>query len=206
MCMDRWIGLLVVLGLLLGGCSNGKDVSQANETTITVSSTQPSPDEVIQKELNEVVSLIKDRRYYEAIKQLSSSEHYQTVLDYEVLVNYATSLQLEKKNGHPRSDLLIKIPDDYTGVMADEITEHLKKHEKALKEYKQVMGKVAEQERNQKVEPKVGMTVTEVLNSTWGKPSDINKKTTANSVNEQWVYGVGKYIYIENGKVIAIQE
>jgi hypothetical protein len=50
------------------------------------------------------------------------------------------------------------------------------------------------------------MTAEEVRNSTWGKPEDINKTTTAFGVSEQWVYSDYKYIYLENGIVTAIQE
>lgn len=50
------------------------------------------------------------------------------------------------------------------------------------------------------------MTVNEVLNSYWGKPSKVNKTTTANSVSEQWVYSSGKYVYLKDGIVTAIQE
>lgn len=55
-------------------------------------------------------------------------------------------------------------------------------------------------------EPKIGMTPEEIENSTWGFPNDINKTTTEYGVHEQWVYGNGKYIYFDDGKVTAIQE
>lgn len=37
----------------------------------------------------------------------------------------------------------------------------------------------------------VGMTKTEVLESSWGRPSEINRTTTARGTREQWVYGLG---------------
>ena len=55
-------------------------------------------------------------------------------------------------------------------------------------------------------EHSIGMTKTEVENSTWGKPKDINKTTTAYGTQEQWCYSGYKYIYFENGIVTAIQE
>lgn len=61
----------------------------------------------------------------------------------------------------------------------------------------------------EKKAPAIGMTADEVLQSTWGEPSSINKTTTIYSVNEQWVYkspSKNRYIYIENGLVTAIQE
>lgn len=50
------------------------------------------------------------------------------------------------------------------------------------------------------------MTAEEVRQSTWGEPDDINKTTTKYGVSEQWVYGGGKYIYLDDGVVTAIQE
>lgn len=56
------------------------------------------------------------------------------------------------------------------------------------------------------LEPSIGMTKTEVENSTWGKPTKINKTTTSYGVHEQWCYSNYKYIYFENGVVTSIQE
>lgn len=55
-------------------------------------------------------------------------------------------------------------------------------------------------------EPEIGMTTEEVKNSTWGKPTKINKTTTKYGVHEQWVYSSGKYIYFDDGFVTSIQE
>lgn len=54
--------------------------------------------------------------------------------------------------------------------------------------------------------PKIGMTKSEVLNSTWGKPEDVNTTTTKYGTNEQWVYSLTRYIYFDNGIVTAIQD
>ena len=58
----------------------------------------------------------------------------------------------------------------------------------------------------QKPAPAIGMTAEEVKNSSWGKPSDINKTTTAYGIHEQWVYSGNRYIYLDDGIVTAIQE
>ena len=58
----------------------------------------------------------------------------------------------------------------------------------------------------EKPAPAIGMTAEEVRNSSWGKPSDINKTTTAYGVHEQWVYSGNRYIYLDDGIVSAIQE
>lgn len=54
--------------------------------------------------------------------------------------------------------------------------------------------------------PRIGMTAEEVEKSTWGKPTKINKTTYSWGTKEQWVYENYRYIYLENGKVTAIQE
>ncbi len=54
--------------------------------------------------------------------------------------------------------------------------------------------------------PKIGMTKDEVINSTWGKPEDINKTTTRYGTSEQWCYSGYKYIYFEDGIVTSIQD
>lgn len=55
-------------------------------------------------------------------------------------------------------------------------------------------------------DPEIGMSETDVKLSSWGSPDSINKTTTENGVHEQWVYGNGRYIYLDDGVVTAIQE
>ncbi len=55
-------------------------------------------------------------------------------------------------------------------------------------------------------EPSIGMTKSEVENSTWGKPNKVNKTTTKYGVHEQWVYSGNKYIYFDDGVVTGIQD
>lgn len=55
-----------------------------------------------------------------------------------------------------------------------------------------------------KIAPEIGMTETEVLNSTWGSPKKVNTTTTKYSIHKQWVYDRG-YIYFDNGVVSSIQ-
>lgn len=58
---------------------------------------------------------------------------------------------------------------------------------------------------NNKQEPTIGMTASQVKASTWGSPRKINKDTYSWGTTEQWVYSRG-YIYFENGKVTSISE
>ena len=61
---------------------------------------------------------------------------------------------------------------------------------------------------NANKEPKrgvsIGMSMQEVLASSWGKPRKVNKTTTATRSSEQWVYS-GGYLYFENGMLTSVQ-
>lgn len=50
----------------------------------------------------------------------------------------------------------------------------------------------------------VGMT-KEMCIAAWGKPSDINKTTTAYGVREQWVYNLKTYLYFDDDILTTIQ-
>lgn len=50
----------------------------------------------------------------------------------------------------------------------------------------------------------IGCTKEMVILS-WGKPEDINTTVTSYGKREQWVYGLGSYVYFKDGKVTAIQ-
>lgn len=52
---------------------------------------------------------------------------------------------------------------------------------------------------------RIGMTAAQVRASTWGKPRSVNRSSGAYGVHEQWVYGNGNYLYLENGQVTSIQ-
>lgn len=51
----------------------------------------------------------------------------------------------------------------------------------------------------------IGMSSQAVLASL-GKPQRVNRTTGSWGVHEQWVYGTGRYVYIENGYVSAWQD
>lgn len=56
-------------------------------------------------------------------------------------------------------------------------------------------------------EPKIGMLYQDVIRSTtWGKPDSMRKTETAGGVSYQLIYGEGRYLYIRNGQVTAIQD
>lgn len=52
---------------------------------------------------------------------------------------------------------------------------------------------------------RVGMSMDEVLESSWGRPTKVNKDISDGLVREQWVYGGRNYLYFYNGKLRSIQ-
>ena len=79
----------------------------------------------------------------------------------------------------------------------------------AQEKAKQERAKRLEGQRRQaaKPHPRIGMTQQQVVNDTnWGRPYDVNRTTSRSGVREQWVYGVRRYLYFDNGVLTAIQD
>jgi hypothetical protein len=52
----------------------------------------------------------------------------------------------------------------------------------------------------------IDMTPQEVIdNTSWGKPDHINRTVNAFGASEQWVYGLGSYLYFRDGVLTSIQ-
>jgi hypothetical protein len=51
----------------------------------------------------------------------------------------------------------------------------------------------------------IGMSRDEVIRSSWGRPDHINRTTSAEGVQEQWVYGLRSYLYFKDGILTTIQ-
>lgn len=86
--------------------------------------------------------------------------------------------------------------------------EELEKREKEMEEEREEARKAFLENPNPKpkVEPFIGMTDDEARKSTWGKPKNINRTTTAYGISEQWVYDGYKYLYFEDGILTTIQD
>lgn len=52
--------------------------------------------------------------------------------------------------------------------------------------------------------PKVGMGEYDAENTMWGRPAERNRTVTARGSREQWVFGNGRFAYLENGRVTAV--
>jgi hypothetical protein len=55
-------------------------------------------------------------------------------------------------------------------------------------------------------DPRVGMTAAQVEATCWGKPGHINQTHTADGTSDQYVYGDGRYVDIQDGIVTSIQD
>lgn len=51
----------------------------------------------------------------------------------------------------------------------------------------------------------IGFTKQMCIES-WGQPYDINRTITSGGIHEQWVYGIGRYLYFEGNILTAIQD
>jgi len=51
---------------------------------------------------------------------------------------------------------------------------------------------------------RIGMSKQDVLDSSWGRPRDINRTTNSRGIHEQWVYD-GGYLYFDDGVLRSIQ-
>lgn len=71
---------------------------------------------------------------------------------------------------------------------------------------KKIESAIASEKRQNAKSPSIGMSEEQVKESTWGYPLYINRTTTAYGNSEQWVYSRYRYIYLDNGKVTAIQD
>ena len=50
----------------------------------------------------------------------------------------------------------------------------------------------------------IGMTAAQAREA-WGNPSSINRTESAYGAREQWVYGIGEYVYLRNDVVESVQ-
>lgn len=144
--------------------------------------------EEINKEINKYITNIKEKAYSSLKNKI---EKY-----------------LNKKNyvdGYRDISLYEEI------IKSSEDSELIKLYEKIKKEKEEKEEKeAAEREATRKKIKKqqgvrIGMSKQDVLDSSWGKPTKINKSVYSWGTTEQWVYPNYNYLYFENGKLTSIQ-
>ncbi|OXS68676.1 hypothetical protein B1B04_19610 [Lysinibacillus sp. KCTC 33748] len=156
--------------------------------------------------LDRMEKMVKKGRYGAAISLYKEKELIQHSEDGNALYYYA----LLKQNNYgyesfeAKEELAQNVNPNYTGRMSAEINEEFEYKEGVVGIFHNMWGYYYEE--NQKSDIYIGMRKEEVLESKWGKPKDVNRTTTSNSINEQWVYDNYKYLYFEDGILTTIQE
>jgi hypothetical protein len=56
------------------------------------------------------------------------------------------------------------------------------------------------------IEPEIDMSEQEALASCWGKPRFRRRVGVEGLMRDQWVYGNGRNLYFDNGRLLAIEE
>jgi hypothetical protein len=99
-----------------------------------------------------------------------------------------------------RTSKLEKINNDKQAAVAQEAKE------RAIEEARLRSENEKREALSKKPGARIGMSAKQVRESTsWGEPEKINRTTSARGTYEQWVYGVGNYLYFRNGKLVTIQ-
>jgi|GEM_PF-2882050 len=199
--MNRWIGLLVLAVVLLSGCGSMSVLSDSRE-----------------QDYQYAISLINNYNMEAAEPILSKIGDYKdapNILNYvkAKLIIKNTETDKLKDVAYPAAlRYLNKIPANYDGMFKEEIGAFHTDIEKRNSEFSFIISSPKGDPNAPKfidysnMKPQIGMTAEQVVKTSWGKPKDINKTTTTSGVSEQWVYELGKYVYLDNGIVIAIQE
>jgi hypothetical protein len=53
---------------------------------------------------------------------------------------------------------------------------------------------------------RIGMSEADVLASCWGKPRSRRRTGVEGLMRDQWSYGDGRYLYFDNGRLLAIED
>lgn len=179
-------GLALVVGVLgVSGCGNG----ETQEAEISTEQRQV---------LNE---LIDSKNYTELALETVNEREKNSELK---AMYYFASAMKSKLDGNSAmvNSYIEDIPEEYRDYYSQLI-----KNEKIDYEDLEIVNNEADDKTNyENIPPEIGITREQLKMSSWGLPEDINKTTTKHGVSEQWVYGNGKYVYLENEIVTAIQE
>jgi hypothetical protein len=99
--------------------------------------------------------------------------------------------------------------EKYRAVVTDaewnELGAKVTKRRLAAEAADRVAAEKANRARRKREGVRIGMSQQEVLMSSWGRPENINRTTTASRTHEQWVYPGNQYLYFDDGRLTAIQ-
>lgn len=206
------------------------DASSSNTThqAQTSVSQQLTPEQqAIQERYDNAIKSLNENKPQDALdilvgKNLGDGHSITKYKDGEVLFNYGLAMR-EFNNKPPGKRGMVdyyleKIPDNYSGDLAEEIrnykAEHMNDNQRYYKEHP--LSPEEEKRRDEELD-KVLAETEKVLHPLvvgdpsskviqyYGKPKEIHKTGTQyGGVTEQWIYN-GLYIYIENGRVSGWQ-
>lgn len=172
-----------------------------------------------QKELDKIYKRVSEE---DKLKEAMANKDYNEIarllvskIDYNVeskMLYYFAESQLSRKEGDSdmRMHYLESIPVAYVGKYSDLFLKtklKIQTKDKWIEAERDMVRHRAEYEKIfSKVPPAIGMTASEVRESSWGGPDKINKTTYEFGVHEQWVYSNYRYVYLEDDIVTTIQE
>lgn len=144
--------------------------------------------EEINKEINKYITNIKEKAYSsfknkieKYLNEKNYVDGYRDISSYEEIIKSSEDSELIK------------------------LYEKIKK-EKEEKEEKEAAEREATRKKIKKQQGvRIGMSKQDVLDSSWGKPTKINKSVYSWGTTEQWVYPNYNHLYFENGKLTSIQ-
>lgn len=135
---------------------------------------------------------------------LDLAKKYKQQKDYEKAIQYLSIASNTQPNNEEVNKLYNECSDAINKIKSDADAQA-----KAEQDAKDAQALVDEKAKAKTEGVKIGMTQQQVLDSSWGKPDQINKTTTAYGTNEQWVYGYNSskmnFLYFENGILTSIQ-
>ena len=115
------------------------------------------------------------------------------------------SLSIDGGIDYAKRDL-DQIPDDYNGQFADEIRSYKRYINRKLYENQErLKANQLARQKDKENHVYVGDHESKVK-KVMGEPQRVNRTVMENKTREQWVYGLGHYIYIENGIVTSFQD
>jgi hypothetical protein len=104
------------------------------------------------------------------------------------------------KNKFDEVELTVQLPDGRTGWAGVDVLMFTAYSDPVAD------AKKAREDCARSGQPRIGMTESELVATCWGKPRRIVKRTTAEGVEETYIYGIGHVVTVTDGKVSAIVE
>lgn len=198
----------LILLVFLSACTQTQSLNQTaipNNTPQTTS----TPYSERQKSFDEIIALLDQKTIqsydlaYHKLREMYTSEEYYHDQDVTELLFFTSAITNVLEGSETGTEAWQFLSPYYFGIYNQQIKNTVLQHI-TLIQWKTKYSTVATMIAPEPI-ASIGMTAEQVINI-MGNPTDINRTTTANSIREQWVYRNGRYVYFEDGIVIAIQE